>query len=222
MTARYVLGAPSSACKTPMSIFRVRPPSEEGSYHQTPTLSICVARTCLLLTHSLHAFGQGTACICRDLQEEQPGNVRSPFLYRLALGKRGKKLSPATDWGKEGAVMQKILAEAFDCWTLSQHHTTNPAKRATASNRPSPSLARIRLAVGANTYYRSIALPRWSRTGGIGKKPRKSSTFLGSTLPSEMARDRRCGVYWQPDQMCLITVSEGLELAQTWNSEEFG
>lgn len=130
MTARHVLGARFSACQTPMSIFRVRLPSEEGSEYQSPALSACVASSCLLLTHRLHALGQGAACVCRDLQGEQPRNVRTPFLYRPPLGKCRKKLSPATDCSKEGAVMQKILAEAFDCWTLSQHHKpTQPSKR---------------------------------------------------------------------------------------------
>lgn len=115
MTARHIPGAPSSACKTPTSIFRVRAPSEVGSQHQSPILSTCVASTSLLLAHRLHALGQGAACVCRDLQGEQPGHVRTPFLYRSALGKRRKKLNPATDCGKEGVVMQKILAEAFDC-----------------------------------------------------------------------------------------------------------
>lgn len=182
MAARHVLGAPSSACKTPMSIFRVRLPSEEGSHHQSPTLSACGASISLLLTHRPHAIGQGAACVCRALQGEEPGNVRTPILYRPALGKHRKKLSLATDCSKEGAVRQKILAEAFNCWTLSQNHTTNPAKRATATNRPSLSLAQIRLAVWANAHYRCVALPRQSQTGGIGKKPRKSSSFLGSSF----------------------------------------
>lgn len=127
MTARHVLGAPFSACHSPMSIFRARLPSEEGSEHQSP---VCVATSSVLLTHGMHALGQGAACVCRDLQGEQPGNVRTLFLYRPALGKCRKKLSPATDCSEEGAVMQKILAEAFDCWTLSQHHKpAQPSER---------------------------------------------------------------------------------------------
>lgn len=183
---------------------------------------VCVASAFLLLTHGLRTVGQGAACVCRDLQGEQPGNVRTPFLYKPALGKHKKKLSPATDCGKEGAVMQKILAETFNYWTLFQHHRTNPAKRATATNRPSPSLARIRLTVWANAHCHCAALPRQSQAGGTGLKPEKSSSFLGSSLPSEVARDGRCAVCWQQDLMCLITVSESLELAQAWNSEEFG
>lgn len=115
MTARHVLGAPFSACRSPMDIFRVRLHCEEGSDHQSPAVSACVASSSVLLTHGLRALGQGAACVCRDLRGEQPGNVRTPFLYRPTLGKCRKRLSPATDCSKEGAVMQKILAEAFEC-----------------------------------------------------------------------------------------------------------
>lgn len=52
--------------------------------------SVCVASSSVLLTHGLHALGQGAACVCRDLRGEQPGNVRTSFPYRPTLGSAGR------------------------------------------------------------------------------------------------------------------------------------
>lgn len=81
-----------------------------------------------LSTHRLHALGQGAACVRRDLRGEQPGNVRTPFLYRPALGKCGKKLSPVTDCSKEVLSCRK---------SWQKPSTAEPSPSTTQPTQPS-------------------------------------------------------------------------------------
>lgn len=134
--------------------------------------------------HSLLRTRHLWACVGADhLLKMKPGSrlclqrppnrtawkCQSSFPLQPVLGEHRKKLRQAPGCCKEGAVMREILAEAFLHWTLSQHHTTSPAKWVTATNRPSPawprsdSLREPMLAVTVLHYLgraRQVALAR--------------------------------------------------------------